>query len=274
MGTIVGAFTTSHVLFSPEGVEDQAERVFQGMREIGNRIRKLGPDLVVVVSSDHLINLGLALQPPFVVGVADEYVPHGDMGVPKERIEGHRDFAEQFIRQAGLQHFDLAKAEEWHPDHGVAIPNLFFNRDARFALVPLIVNVTMEPAPAPGRCWELGGLLGRFIREHRPQDETVVVLGTGGLSHWIGLAEQGRINVDFDRYVIDRLISGDVHELTDMGPEELSCRAGNGGLEIVNWLLVAASVEGCDGELIYYEPIEKWLTGMGGMAMNVSDRSG
>ena len=269
MGRIVGAFATSHVLFAPDGVEAQAERVFQGMREIGRRIRALSPDLVAVVSSDHLVNVGVALQPPFVVGVADAYVPHGDMGVPKDPFSGHRDFAEHFLEQAAAHRFDLTRAEDWRPDHGITIPNLFFNRDARFAVVPLIVNVTMEPPPAPGRCYELGCFLGRFVREDRPTDETVVVLAAGGLSHWIGLSDQGRINVDFDRHVIDQITAGSARDLADMSARELESHAGNGGLEIINWLLAAASVEGCGGTLIYYEPIEPWLTGMGGVALNV-----
>ena len=58
MGRIVGAFAMSHQLGAPDGVEEQAERAFAGMREIGRRIRALAPSLIVVVTSDHL-NLSL-----------------------------------------------------------------------------------------------------------------------------------------------------------------------------------------------------------------------
>jgi len=43
MGQIVGAFATSHVLGAPDGVEDQSEVVFQGMRQIGMRLRAARP---------------------------------------------------------------------------------------------------------------------------------------------------------------------------------------------------------------------------------------
>ena len=67
MGRIVGAFATSHVLMSPEGIEAQAERVFAGMKEIGRRLRAARPDVVVVITSDHLNNFKLDLQAPFIV---------------------------------------------------------------------------------------------------------------------------------------------------------------------------------------------------------------
>src|SRR5690554_5773296 len=112
MGSIVSAGTCSHILMAPNGVEARADRIVAGMREVGRRLIEKEPDLIVVVTSDHMFNINMALQPPFCVGVADEYIPFGDMDIPQEPRPGHRAFAQSFVNHAALQGFDLAKAEE------------------------------------------------------------------------------------------------------------------------------------------------------------------
>jgi protocatechuate 4,5-dioxygenase beta chain/2'-aminobiphenyl-2,3-diol 1,2-dioxygenase large subunit len=271
MGEIVGAFATSHVLMSPEGIEDKADRVFRGMKEIGRRAVALRPDVLLYVASDHANNFRLELQVPFTVGVSDRYEPLGDMGLPKDSIAGHREFAEGLVAYALENGFDLAKAEEVRPDHGVALPNLFVNRDGRIPIVPIFVNTGMRPGPAPGRCWALGQTVRSFVERTRPRGERVVVYGTGGLSHWICMDRQGEVNERFDRLVIDRIVAGRAEELAALSWADVLAEAGNGGLEILAWIVAAAAMSGGRAEKIYYEAIPQWLTGMGGVA--IGDRA-
>ena len=268
MGRIVGGFATSHVLMAPDGVEAEAERVFAGMKEIGRRVRSLAPDVIVIVSSDHLVNFKLELQAPFIVGVSDGYVPFGDVDISPTPIAGHRPFAEGFIAAAAVRGFDLAKAEQVRPDHGVTIPNAIVNTGNRIPVVPLYINASMTPAPSPSRAWRLGNALRRYVDTGRPPAERVVVLATGGLSHWICLEDQGRVNQEFDRKVIDMLAKGKGDGLARLSAEELLAQAGNGGMEILNWICMAGALPGSRGEPIYYEPMPAWLTGMGGVALN------
>ncbi len=267
MGTIAGAFATSHILMAPDGVEAKAERVFAGMREIGRRVASLSPDLLVLASSDHLMNFKLDLQVPFIVGVAEEYTPFGDMGIPKRPFRGHREFAEAFVRHAAERGFDLAKAESVRPDHGVALPAAIIDPAGRVPVVPLYVNVAMSPPPRPARVWALAEAFGEFVATERPPGERVVVIGSGGLSHWICMAGEGEVNEAFDRHVIDAMVAGRGSDLAALGADEILMQGGNGGLEIMNWIFAAGCLPGRTGERIYYEPIPEWLTGMGGVAL-------
>ncbi len=269
MGRIVGAFATSHVLMSPDGIEAQAERVFAGMKEIGRRLRAARPDVIVLITSDHLNNFKLDLQVPFIVATASMFTPFGDMGVPKTPFRGYREFAEALIEHAAAHGLDLARAEEARPDHGVAIPVAIVNPNGAIPVVPLYINVAMEPVPAPRRVWALGQALRDTVERHRPAAERVVVLATGGLSHWICMARQGDVNEAFDREVLDRLVRGEGDRLAALTAADILDRAGNGGLEILNWIAMAGAVAGARGETIYYEPIPSWLTGMGGVAMDL-----
>lgn len=267
MGRLVSAGACSHILMSPQGVEPRARRIVAGMREVGRRLLSAKPDLVVVVSSDHMFNVNLSLQPPFVVGVADDYRPFGDMDIPQEPRPGHRAFAESFVAHAATRGFDLAKAEELRPDHGVALPMMFIDPERRVPIVPLLVNINMEPAPSAARCYALGGVLRETIDNHRPSGERVALLATGGLSHWLNVPRHGEVAESFDRAVLDSFERGQAESFTRLSVPQIVERGGNGGLEICNWLVAAGAAPGWRGETVYYEPMPEWFTGMGGMEL-------
>jgi 2'-aminobiphenyl-2,3-diol 1,2-dioxygenase, large subunit len=266
MGTIAGAFAMSHVVFEPEKSPDRAARVWSGMREIARRIQALRPDLLVIATNDHLNNFTLALQAPFIVGVADEYTPLGDMGIPRTPFPGSRGFADGLVRFAAGAGFDVARAEEIAPDHGLAFPNLLVNPGGRIPVLPFYINVANDIPPTPARVWALGGVLRAFVARERPA-ERVVVLGAGGLSHWLCEPEQGRVNEAFDRMVIGKLVSGRAHELAALTSEQIRSDAGRSGLEVMHWIFAAATLPEGRGEEIFYEPMPEWITGMGGIAL-------
>jgi 2'-aminobiphenyl-2,3-diol 1,2-dioxygenase large subunit len=267
MAKIVSVVATSHILMSPAGVEDRARRVVNGIKEIGRQVRATNPDILIVISSDHMFNLNLALQPPFCVGVADSFVPFGDMDIAQEPRHGSREFAQAFIERAASSGFDLAKAEEFRPDHGIALPLAIIDPDRTIPIVPLLVNINMDPPPSPSRCYALGGVLRTTIESDRPKNERVAILATGGLSHWLNIPRHGDVSEQFDHQVMDAIISGRAPELAKMSSAEIVEQGGNGGLEIVNWLIAAGAVPGRSGEIIYYEPIPEWFTGMGGVVL-------
>jgi 2'-aminobiphenyl-2,3-diol 1,2-dioxygenase, large subunit len=270
MGQLVAVGACSHILMSPQGVEERAGRIVEGMREIGRRLLARGPDVLVVVTSDHMFNINLSLQAPFTVGVADEHVPFGDMNIPREPRPGHRAFAHSLVAHAAERGFDLAKAEELRPDHGVALPMLFIDPPRRVPIVPLLVNINMEPAPSAARCHALGGVLRETIERHRPAGERVAILAAGGLSHWLNIARHGEVSEAFDRKVLGHFERGQPEALTGLSNEQIVQQGGNGGLEICCWLLAAGAAPGWRGEVVYYEPMPEWFTGMGGLELKAA----
>ena len=98
-----------------------------------------------------------------------------------------------------------------------------------------------------------------------PEAKRVAVLGTGGLAHWVRLPEMGRINVEFDRWFLDCLVTGHAADVAVRYPKtnQLERDAGNGGHEIRQWLAVAgAMAEGLTPRLLAYEPIPGCGTGV------------
>jgi 2'-aminobiphenyl-2,3-diol 1,2-dioxygenase large subunit len=171
------------------------------------------------------------------------------------------------VARAAAAGFDIAKAEELEPDHGIALPLRFADPARRIPVVPVLINVNMTPLPQPARCYRLGQMLKDAIESFGGPTTRVAVLGTGGLSHWLCVPRMGEVAVEFDRMVLREITEGRAERLAQMSAEEVVAKSGNGGIEIVTWLMAAATVPGRTGLTVYYEPMPEWLTGMGGVAL-------
>ncbi len=268
MGQIVGSFAMSHTLGAPDGIEPQAERVFQGMREVGRRLRDTQPDVVVILTSDHLNNFSLEHPAPLAVATDDSFTPYGDMGIPTDPIKGNSAFARQLQQYATQQQIPLAEVEHVRPDHGVMIPVAISDPQRQLAIVPLYINTVFDPAPSSAECWQLGQMLRRFIEQERPDTERVALLACGGLSHWPGAPEEGQINEAWDRHFMAQLVGDEVPEFEQWSNEEILHKGGSGGLEINAWIALAGAAPALRGEVLFYEAIPEWATGMDGLSLS------
>ena len=267
MGRIVGAFGTAHIVMSPQGVEEKAKQVFDGMVDVGRRVRDTKPTTLVVITGDHMFNINQDYQIPICVGVADEWTPQGDLNTGTRAFPGHRRLAEAFVELAAERGFDVAKSEALRPDHGISLPLRFIAPANDIPVVPILLNFNMNPLPRPSRCYALGTVLKDTIKSALPAEERVAVIGTGGISHWLFIPRMGEVNVAFDREFLRKMADGRAEEISRMSAAEIVEVAGNGGMEIVAWLMAAATMPKAKGEEIYYVPVEKWGCGMGGLAI-------
>lgn len=268
-GRIVGAFTASHspgiTGFPERAATAQREAVEAAYFQVRDRIAALEPDAVVVVSVEHFTNFFLANLPAFAICTSDSYLGPvtqemgAFLGVEQHQYPGAGDLGRHLYEFALRSEFDPSLVEGGLAfDENFCVPLKHIDPDSRYPLVPIIVNGVNPPWPTPRRCYAFG----RMVREAvQAQDtyERVVVLGTGGLSHWVGLPESGNIDQDFDHDFLARLEAGDPERLTDYTAEQIEA-AGNGAHEIRTWL-VAAGAAGTPFETLVYEPVPEWLTG-------------
>jgi len=273
MGQVVGAFATSHILFGRKsGAGEQAETCFSGFKRIGQRIQELDPSVVIVASSEHGPTLPPGgPQPPFCLGTGQTFRTFGEAGIPRLELQGAPALAEQIVGGVARAGFDVAMCDDFVADHGVALPSLLTMPKRPFPIVPLVININVPlVVPTARRVYDLGVAVREAVREVCGPEERVVVLGTGGLSHWLGTPEMGRINEEFDRECLDLLASGKGHELAQLSNEEIVERAGNGGQELRSWLFAAAVAGDHGGTCLYYEPVAQWFTGMAAMEFSTN----
>jgi aromatic ring-opening dioxygenase catalytic subunit (LigB family) len=176
-------------------------------------------------------------------------------------VPGQPELANALLREALSSGFDLAFAEDVALDHGSMVPLFLVDPETRVPVVPVIVNNIAEPMPAPERIYQLGSLLRRVV-SLRPKGGRVAILGTGGLSHWVGTPEQGRINVSFDERFLELAAQGKGGDLAAWSAEEIG-KGGNGAHEVRNWIGVMGAFPELKGEVVAYEPVVQWATGCG-----------
>ena len=269
MAEIVAAALTSHaplITGKPEIEEpEQRDRFYAGYREIHRRLVAARPDLIMMFVNDHLQNFPYSNMPAFCVGLADAYdapSPGGArlMRLPPRKVRGATEWSMALLESGLEAGFDFAYSYEIESWDELSVPLHFLLPSGDVPIAALYTNCGAPPLPTPRRCHDVGAFVGRFIRS-RPAGERVAVLATGGISHWVGTPESGRINAEWDHWVLDQVARADVDALASLTAAEIERDGGNGGQEIRNWIAALATVPGWKGETLAYEPVPEWITG-------------
>jgi hypothetical protein len=244
---------------------DQRDRLYAGFHELRRRLAAARPDLIVMFVNDHLQNFAYNNLPAFCVGLAECYDAPSEGGaklmrIAPRKIGGNPEWAMALLEGGLAAGIDFAYSYEIESWDELSVPLHFLMPEGDVAIVPVYTNCGAPPLPTPRRCREVGAFVGGFARS-RPVRERIALVGTGGLSHWVGTPETGRINPDFDQRVLDHVARGDVEPLTRLTHDEIEREGGNGGQEIRNWIALLGAVPGWKGEVLAYEPVAEWITG-------------
>jgi aromatic ring-opening dioxygenase catalytic subunit (LigB family) len=287
---LVGAFACSHAGFLITHFEraspDKRDAVYAGFATMRERIANLAPDALVVIATDHGRVYPLTHQPQFVVGVGPRARGIGDAGLPPCDVAIHQPVAQALLEGCIDEGVDLGYSEDVSIDHSFVTPLMLATPDLNVPIVPIVQNCRMRPMPTLRRSRAVGQALGGALR-NAPRPERLVVIGTGGLSHWVGdekrrafirqpagtryaheseyplvLPAKGPVNDTFDQEFLQILGRGQAAEFIDAwSNDSLEETAGNGAHEIRNWLLVAGMTDDAPAEVLAYAPVPEWHTG-------------
>ena len=269
MAEIVAALLTSHaplITGKPEiSRPEQRERLHAGFAELGRRLAAARPDLVVMLVNDHLQNFAYNNLPAFCVGLAASYdAPSAGgaklMRIPPRKIPGTPAWSMALLEAGLAAGIDFAYSYEIESWDELSVPLHFLTPAGDVPIAPVYTNCGAPPLPTLRRCHQVGAFVGAFVRA-RPAAERVALVATGGVSHWVGTPETGRINPEWDQRVLDHVARGDVAPLLDWTWAEIERDGGNGGQEIRNWIALIGAVPGWKGEVLAYEPVREWITG-------------
>jgi 3-O-methylgallate 3,4-dioxygenase len=267
---------------TPPARQAHYDRCQKQLDALGDVLAAAKPDIMVIIGDDQHEWFTEELQPTFGIFCGSEvtnfaptagelalhtregrgaavtgYHPPADQPYPIAQA-----LAEHMIAQSMRDGFDVA-AIMAQPKHADEIKNLghaygFIYRrllkDRPLPLVPVLVNTFYPPnQPSPRRCFEFGRALGRAIASW-PSDARVVVVGSGGLSHFV-------IDEEFDHRILGALRRDDVDALT--GEDDALFRSGTS--ETKNWIVArgALAATGFKMTLLDYVPCYRSEAGTG-----------
>jgi protocatechuate 4,5-dioxygenase beta chain len=269
MAEIVAGFCLPHdplMASAPEiNEKPKADAVFAALDEVHARLVKQDIDTVVVIGDDHYCKFGPHCLPQYLIAIGDVDGPEEPwLGIERYKVPNNTALAEHIMNFGFDNGFDWAVAKSITLDHGTMIPIHMAVKSATSGIraIPVYTAAGVTPLLRTRRAYELGRMIGQAVAAWEG-NERVAVLGTGGISHWVGTAEMGRVNLDFDRMVLDKVAAGDVEALIALSDEHVIETAGNGALEIRNWIMAMGAVGATGAELICYQPIPEWICGIG-----------
>jgi 2,3-dihydroxyphenylpropionate 1,2-dioxygenase len=302
VSTVIGFVGMSHspfaTLLPPEGPAEPGARFLSDAARVAGAVGELRPDAIVVIGPDHFHASFYDVMPPFIIGV-EEADGFGDFGSRSGALPVASELA--WSVHAGLTDagFDPALSYSLTVDHGL-VQSYEMIGGLGVPLVPIVVNTAAPPLPSLERCVALGSALGAVLR-HADVPARVLVVASGGLSHWLpsndprdptvtghkreslihgrrdarafaaareprvkamGGDPQAPVNADWDEWFLDQLRGTDPSAIVDLGHAGLEKMAGSGGHEIRSWLIGHTAV-GLPLAWTSYDAVPEWITGMG-----------
>ncbi|MDA1369963.1 MAG: extradiol ring-cleavage dioxygenase [Proteobacteria bacterium] len=214
-------------------------------------IRASEAEVLLVVAAEHFANFFMDNMPAYCLGIGEKHTgPIEDsdwLKIEKTTIPGAPEVALKIVKSM-LKSVDLAYSEEWQCDHGIMVPLHFLTPNYDLPVIPCNINCQGPPLTPLSRVWQFGQALRQACDE---QTERIAIVGTGGISHWPATPDSGKINEDWDREFLQRLMNQDMHKLLAYVDEEVYSQAGQGGFEIRTLIATAAAARG-PGELQFY----------------------
>ena len=271
MAKILGAIASSHsptigfALDRNKQDDPVWAPIFEAYGPIQKWLAAKKPDVLFFIFNDHVTSFFFDHYSHFALGVGESYAVADEGGGARDLppIPGHAKLAQHVAMGLVADEFDLSYFQHKALDHGLFSPlSLMWPHNGGWpgAIVPMQIGVLQFPIPSAARCYKLGQALRRAI-ESFPEDLSVVIVGTGGLSHQVHGERAGFNNTTWDAQFLE-LIEKDPVRLTQMTHADYAKLGGMEGSEVIMWLVMRGALSSNIKKVhqSYYLPT---MTGLG-----------
>ena len=182
--------------------QTQEQNVRETFKQLAKEVQAYNPTLIIAYGPDHFNGFFYDLMPSFCVGIrataaGDWNYGPAELNVPEER-------SKDLIRQVLDEGVDVAYSYRMQADHGVTQP-LHFLCDGqlnRYATIPVFINAAAVPLPTVKRTVKLGQAIAEYLKTLDLENERVLILGTGGLSHDPPTPQMGAVPPEMEEFLI------------------------------------------------------------------------
>ncbi len=250
--------------------EQKYQRCKEAIKRLAYDIASLSPDLLIVIGDDQEELFSQSNNPSIAVSYASTLQSAGSdepahseatlfrkgLGMDGKLYPGDSGAALHVIEQLMNAHFDLAVVGEVPDDSGFGhaftwvLSRLFDGPPV--PCIPILLNTYYPPnQPSPRRCLEFGRVL-RLACESLPGSRRVVIVASGGLSHFL-------VNLELDEAVLRAIKHHDGTALSALPAAMLT----SGTSEVRNWIAMSGASEGLEGHWTEYQPVYRTAAGTG-----------
>jgi gallate dioxygenase len=252
MARIVGGVAASHTptigfAYDQHKQDDPSwAPIFKAFQPVQEWLREKKPDAIVYIFNDHVTSFFFDHYSAFTLGIGESYAVADEGGSPRSLppIQGDPKLAAHIATSLVTDEFDLSYFQDKPLDHGFFSPmSVLLDHDELSwctRMVPLQVGVLQFPIPTAARCYKMGKALRRAIESY-PEDISVVVVATGGLSHQVHGEGAGFNNPEWDSQFLDA-ITDDPSALAEMTHAEYARLGGFEGAEVIMWLIMRGAL--------------------------------
>jgi 2,3-dihydroxyphenylpropionate 1,2-dioxygenase len=275
-----------------EGYKSDVQKGRNAMFALREQVERANADTILVIHDDHFVNFDFRCYPPFALlvgqeakgsGVTDPDTIEQITGATYRKYEGkdafqsapsgipqhmanwdeqkpyvykvNTDLSVRLLKGLLEREFDVPFTSDGTMDGEEVLTTNFLNPKADKRVMLLFTNGYVPPLPWPKRCYRLGQAIRQILDE---VDDRVLVLATGGMSHYPGTPLYGYVDEAFDKNVLALLASGKGSKLADFTPDDLM-HSGNG--ELINWVITCGICGDVKCHVLDY--IRLWHIGLG-----------
>jgi len=247
---ILGGVCTTHApqLWTLPDTEDpdQVARVRDMVGDIGKELKKLNPDVCIVVANDHANQFLLHCTASFTVHIGKTAA--GSFSGRDYSYPVAGEAALDLTRYAQRHGFDPAFTSTAKMDYAFGIPLGFAGID--IPVIPVFVNAYVPPQPSMERCFAFGRTLREGIEA---LGLSAVVVCSGGLSHYPGTEryKDPGPDTEFDAQLMEKMAEGDTRYLLSLDEKRLD---DTGNIELRCWGVAFGIIDGGIPDVTGFEP--------------------
>ena len=188
---------------SPQRAE-QETNVRAAFEKMAAEVKAFDPTLIITFGPDHFNGFFYDLMPSFCVGIRATAAGDWNYGAENNKINVPEDTALDLVRRVLDEGVDVAYSYRMQADHGVTQPLHFLcsGQLDRYPTIPIFINGAAAPMPTTKRTVALGRAIGQFIKSLNLENERVLILGTGGLSHDPPTPQMGSVPPEVEEFLI------------------------------------------------------------------------
>jgi Catalytic LigB subunit of aromatic ring-opening dioxygenase. len=178
------------------------EKVRETFAKLAKEVEDYNPTLIITFGPDHFNGFFYDLMPSFCVGIRAKAAGDWDYGKDNDHINVPEETAISLVRRVLDEGVDVAYSYRMQADHGVTQPLHFLcgGKLDRYPTIPIFINGAAAPMPTTKRTVALGRAVGQFIKSLNLENERVLVLGTGGLSHDPPTPQMGSVPPEVEEF--------------------------------------------------------------------------